>query len=188
MTGNCPGSPLKSDYSSDSAKATFVPVVLIWYSQDTRSPKMNKHLLSPCSQKDEVCKFEVKAMTTSTGLITAPSRLDLYDGPLQASPLHPQETTYVSIPDPCVNYDVYTGLNRHVAMTLTCTKAYQNIKMLQYTAFKNIYIYIYVYIYTHSPISKQWNLEKKYTVGYARTNVIGSVTSFFIAYVRPSIH
>jgi hypothetical protein len=78
-------------------------------------------------------------MTTSTGLITAPSWLGLCDESLQAWPLHPQETTFVPIPDPCVNYDeVYTCLNVHVVMT-TCTKAYRNIKVLQFTAFKNMY-------------------------------------------------
>jgi hypothetical protein len=45
--------------------------------QDTRSPRMNKHLLSACFQTSEVCKGEVKAMIMSTGLIAAPSRLGL---------------------------------------------------------------------------------------------------------------
>ena len=83
-------------------------------------------------------------MTTSTVLITASSRLGLCDEPLQVWPLHPQETTYVPIPDPRVNYDeVYTGLKGHVAMTLNCTKAYQNIEVLQFTAFKNMYTVLY---------------------------------------------
>jgi hypothetical protein len=50
------------------------------------------------------------------------------------------KTAYVPIPDPNVTYDKeYTGLNVHVAMTLTVTKAYQNITVLQFTAFKNIF-------------------------------------------------
>ena len=46
-----------------------------------------------------------------------------------------------------------------------------------------IYIYIYVYTYIHIRIHTYTN-----TVGYARTSVIGSRTSFVIASVRSSIH
>ena len=49
----------------------------------------------------------------------------------------------------------------------------------------NEYIYIYIYIYIHIHTHTHTHTH---TQGYARTNVIGSRTSFVVASVRSSIH